>query len=69
MPDERAVGQYAPQAYSGLVAIIRSRGCCSEISTPTYGWRDFIRDRLEIYQLPMYPEEMLIEPFCYVTLS
>jgi hypothetical protein len=62
--NDHAVGQYTPQPYNGRVVIIRSSGYFAGLTDPNYGWGDFVREGLEIHQLPMYPKGMLIEPFC-----
>jgi len=62
--NDQAVDRYEPKPYRGRVVIIRSSGHFAGLTDPNYGWGDFVREGLEVHQLPMYPKGMLIEPFC-----
>ena len=62
--NDDAAGRYMPHPYAGRVALIRSKGYFAGLADPSYGWGDFVREGLEIRQLPVYPKGMLIEPFC-----
>jgi hypothetical protein len=46
------------------VAVIRPKGSFLGLSSSTLGWERVIRNGLEIYELPVYPKGMLVEPFC-----
>jgi thioesterase domain-containing protein/acyl carrier protein len=62
--NDEAAFRYVPRPYSGRVALIRSRGYFSGLTSPSYGWSDLVRGNLEIHELPVYPRGMLIEPYC-----
>ena len=62
--NDDAAGRYVPSAYSGRVAVIRSQGSFLGLASPTLGWNEVVRERLEVYELPVYTKGMLIEPFC-----
>jgi Thioesterase domains of type I polyketide synthases or non-ribosomal peptide synthetases len=55
---------YVPLPYSGRVAVIRPRGYFMGFTDPRYGWDAVVSEGLEIYELPVYPKGMLIDPFC-----
>jgi amino acid adenylation domain-containing protein len=62
--NDDAADRYIPSTYNGRVAVIRSQGSFLGLGSPTLGWNEVVRGRLEVYQLPVYPKGMLIEPFC-----
>jgi hypothetical protein len=62
--NDDAADRYVPSAYGGRVAVIRSQGSFLGLGSPTLGWNEVVRGRLEVYELPVYPKGMLIEPFC-----
>jgi len=62
--NDAAAFSYVPTPYRGRVAVIRPKGYFLGFSDPQYGWDRVVNDNLEIYELPMYPKGMLIEPFC-----
>jgi thioesterase domain-containing protein/acyl carrier protein len=63
MNDEASL-RYVPSPYEGRVAVIRPKGSFLGLSSPTLGWEGVIRNGLEVYELPVYPKGMLVEPFC-----
>ncbi|MCU1242344.1 MAG: Non-ribosomal peptide synthetase [Candidatus Acidoferrum typicum] len=63
MNDEASL-RYEPFVYEGRVAVIRPKGSFLGLSSPTLGWEGIIRNGLEVYELPVYPKGMLVEPFC-----
>jgi amino acid adenylation domain-containing protein len=63
MNDEASL-RYVPSAYEGRVAVIRPKGSFLGLGSPTLGWEGVIRNGLEVYELPVYPKGMLVEPFC-----
>jgi amino acid adenylation domain-containing protein len=62
--NDKAAEEYVPKPYTGRVALIRPKTYFSGLATPGLGWSDFVREGLEIHELPIYPKGMLIEPFC-----
>jgi thioesterase domain-containing protein/acyl carrier protein len=62
--NDQAALRYVPKPYSGRVALIRSKGYFSGLTSPSYGWSDIAHDNLVVHELPVYPKGMLIEPFC-----
>jgi amino acid adenylation domain-containing protein len=62
--NDAAAFSYVPTPYRGRVAVIRPKGYFLGLSDPQYGWDRVVNNSLEIYELPMYPKGMLIEPFC-----
>jgi hypothetical protein len=63
MNDEASL-RYVPSTYEGRVAVIRPKGSFLGLGSPTLGWEGVIRTGLEVYELPVYPKGMLVEPFC-----
>jgi hypothetical protein len=63
MNDEASL-RYVPSPYEGRVAVIRPKGSFLGLSSPALGWEGVVRNGLEVYELPVYPKGMLIEPFC-----
>jgi thioesterase domain-containing protein/acyl carrier protein len=61
--DEAAL-RYLPGSYDGRVAVIRPKAYFSGLTSPSLGWNEVVRNGPEIYELPVYPKGMLIEPFC-----
>jgi amino acid adenylation domain-containing protein len=61
--NDEASLRYVPLPYEGRVAIIRPKGSFLGLGSPTLGWEAVIRN-LEVYELPVYPKGMLVEPFC-----
>ena len=64
--NDQANFDYVPQLYKGRVAVIRPKGCFVGETDPSLGWSNIIPNGLEIYDLPVYPRGILIEPFCRV---
>jgi hypothetical protein len=62
--NDHAAIAYVPKPYDGQVALIKSRGYFVGFADPAFGWRDVVKDGLEVHELPMSPKGMLIEPFC-----
>ena len=62
--NDQAADRYVPAPYSGRVAVVRSKGYFLGLRSPSLGWDAFVRNGLEIHELPVYPRGMLIEPFC-----
>jgi amino acid adenylation domain-containing protein len=63
MNDEASL-RYVPSPYEGRVAVILPKGSFLGLDSPTLGWEGVIRNGLEVYELPVYPKGMLVEPFC-----
>jgi len=63
MNDEASL-RYVPSTYEGRVAVIRPKGSFLGLGSPTLGWEGVIRNGLDVYELPVYPKGMLVEPFC-----
>jgi len=61
--NDEASLRYLPSPYEGRVAVIRPKGSFLGMGSPTLGWEGVIRN-LEVYELPVYPKGMLVEPFC-----
>lgn len=62
--NDQASMRYVPSAYEGRVTVIRPKGAFLGLGSPTLGWEGVIRNGLEVYELPVYPKGMLVEPFC-----
>ena len=67
--NDQAFLQYLPAAYDGRVVVIRPRGNFSGLASPTLGWDHIVQSGLEVYELPVYPKGMLVEPFCRLTAT
>jgi len=59
-----AAFSYVPAPYSGRVAVIRPKEYFLGFTDPKYGWDQVVNEGLEIYELPVYPKGMLVDPFC-----
>jgi hypothetical protein len=46
------------------VAVIRPKEYFLGFTDPKYGWDQVVNEGLEIYELPVYPKGMLVDPFC-----
>jgi amino acid adenylation domain-containing protein len=62
--NDEAAMRYVPPVYEGRVTVIRPKGSFLGLGSPTLGWEGVIRNGLEVYELPVYPKGMLVEPFC-----
>jgi amino acid adenylation domain-containing protein len=62
--NHKAAFTYVPSPYSGRVAVIRPKAYFLGFTDPQYGWDEVVSEGLEIYELPVYPKGMLIDPFC-----
>ena len=52
--------RYVPEPYNGRVALIRSRGYFVGLTNPTFGWSDYVRGGLEVYELPVFPKGIFV---------
>jgi amino acid adenylation domain-containing protein len=59
-----AMHRYDPRHYDGRVVVIRPKGNFLGLTSRSLGWNEVVGDGLEIYELPVYPKGILVEPFC-----
>ena len=62
--NDEAVMRYLPGPYDGRVVVIRPKAYFSGLTSPSMGWDQVVHGGPEVYELPVYPKGMLIEPFC-----
>jgi thioesterase domain-containing protein/acyl carrier protein len=62
--NDAAAKNYRPLSYRGRVAVIRPKAYFAGLASPSLGWDESVEQGVEIYELPVYPKGMLVDPFC-----
>lgn len=67
--NDQAQMRYQPEGYKGKVVLLRPKVSFTTESDPKFGWGDFVKGELKIYNLDVAPRGMLAEPFVKQTSS
>ena len=61
--NDQAHSEYLPRPYNGGVALFRPRGFFRGMDDPNFAWKELVGEGLKVYELPVWPRAMLVEPF------
>jgi acyl transferase domain-containing protein/thioesterase domain-containing protein/acyl carrier protein len=61
--NDQAFFSYKPQVYPGQVTLFRPQKFFFGADDPQFGWDGLAKEGLDVYELPVNPRGMLVEPF------
>ncbi len=64
--NDQAMLEYLPKVYTGCVTIFRPKKYFARLNDPQFGWEGLAEEGVNVYELPVNPRGMLVEPFVQV---
>lgn len=61
--NDEAQSKYIPRKYKGDIVLFRPKSEFVGLSDKHYGWRNIVDANIELFELPVNPHGMLVEPY------
>lgn len=61
--NDQAYYNYEPKAYPGRLTLFKPQKFFSGADDPHFGWNGLAKDGFDVFELPVNPKGMLVEPF------